>query len=131
VKCTVAVPPAVVIGPGVTIPDVGQVGVQPCLATVVERAGAGASPLAHFAASCTLTTTLEAAPAENVPEKAKPLSLPKCPEPTCVKVVPLSYEAHTRTSAFVRDFVVASEPFQAVAVYDTLPLQSIVALISE
>jgi hypothetical protein len=131
VKWTDAVPPAVVIGPGVTIPDDGQGGVQACLETVIVRGGAGASPFAQLAASCTLTTTLEAAPAENVPEKEKLLSLPKWPVPTWVKVVPLSYDAHTRTSAFVRDFVVASDPFQAVAVYDTLPPQSIVALISE
>jgi hypothetical protein len=74
---------------------------------------------------------LAALPAENVPANEKPLSLPKWPLPTWVYEPPLSEDAQTRTSEFVRAAVEADELFQAVAVYDTLPLQSIVALTSE
>ena len=89
---------------------------QPCFVTVTVRAGAGASPFPQFATSCTLTTTLFAEPAEKLPENEKSLSRPKCPLPTCVKVCPPSVEAQTRTSVFERELVVASDPFQAVAV---------------
>ena len=51
-----------------------------------------------------------------MPENVKPLSLPKWPLPTCVKDWPPLVETQTRTSLFVREIVVASEPFQAVAV---------------
>ncbi len=60
----------------------------------------------------------------------KPLSLPKWFLAICVQVEPL-VETETRTSEFVRDVVVASEPSQAVAVNDTLPWQSRLAAISE
>ena len=84
--------------------------------TVIVRAGAGASPFPQFATSCTFTMTLAAEPAAYVPENVKPLSLPKWPLPTCVKDWPPLVETQTRTSLFVREVVVASEPFQAVAV---------------
>src|SRR3954451_13430835 len=122
VKRTVATPFAIVIGPfACTMPCDGQVAgggplEQPCLLTLTTRASAGESPLPHFATSCTFTTTLFAEPAENVPENVKPLSRPKWPLATCERVEPPSVGAHPRTSLFVRELVVASEPFQAVAV---------------
>jgi hypothetical protein len=97
----------------------------------VSRAAAGASPFPHFATSCTFSQTTVAEPAAYVPENVKPLSLPKWFFAISVQVEPLSAEAQTRTSGFVRDLLVASEPFQAVAVYDTLPWQSMLPAISE
>jgi len=118
-KPTVAVAPEIVIGSALTIPldgHVGGGGAHVPFVAVIVRGGAGLSPLPHFATSCTFTMTLLAAPAEKLPENEKPLSLPKWPLPTCVYEPPLSYDAQTRTSGFVRDVVDASLPFHAVAV---------------
>jgi hypothetical protein len=94
--------------------DVGPPDVHPLFVTWVTRAGAGASPFPQCASSCTLTQTVDADPAENVPLNEKLLSRPKCPLPTGVKWLP-SYEAETWTLEFVRDVGVASAPVQAVA----------------
>lgn len=113
---------------------VGQVGggvEQLPFVSLVSRACAGLSPFPQRATSCTFSHTTVAEPAANVPENLKPLSVPKWPFAISFQVEPWSVDAQTRTSGFVRDDVVASEPFQAVAVNDTLPWQSRLAAISE
>ena len=102
------------------------------LLSFTSRACEGASPLPQFATSCTLSQTTSRRPGrERAAERRSRCPLPNRPRAISRQLAPWSVDAYTRTSAFVRDRVVASEPFHASAVKDALPWQSMLPRISE